>query len=101
MLKNQLFLWTWNLYDYPLAGLHWERQFQKVLLQTVWEKAPTWQCLFIYRQQGVFLPVYGLFSFYVDDIRMAEIKQNVESMLKQIDLEIPTTFLDQENAGCT
>ena len=28
-----------NLYGHPLAGLLWERQFEKVLLQHGWEKS--------------------------------------------------------------
>ena len=27
-----------NLYDHPLAGLSWERQFEKILLKYCWEK---------------------------------------------------------------
>ena len=27
-----------NLYGHPLAGLLWERQFEKVLLEHGWEK---------------------------------------------------------------
>ena len=27
-----------NLYGHPLAGLFWERQFEEVLLEHVWEK---------------------------------------------------------------
>ena len=27
-----------NLYGHPLAGLLWERQFEKILLQPGWEK---------------------------------------------------------------
>ena len=29
-----------NLYGHPLAGLLWERQFEKVLLKHGWEKIP-------------------------------------------------------------
>ena len=29
-----------NLYGHPLAGLLWERQFEKVLLEHGWEKVP-------------------------------------------------------------
>ena len=31
-----------NLYGYPLAGLLWERQFGKLLLQHGWEKVSNW-----------------------------------------------------------
>ena len=36
-----------NLYGHPLAGLLWERQFEKVLLKHGWEKIPNWECLFV------------------------------------------------------
>ena len=35
-----------NLYGHPLAGLLWERQFEKVLLKHGWEKIPNWECFF-------------------------------------------------------
>ena len=31
-------LLEWNLYGHPLAGLFWERQFEKILLIHGWEK---------------------------------------------------------------
>ena len=31
-----------NLYGHPLAGLLWDRQFEKILLQHGWEKVPNW-----------------------------------------------------------
>ena len=48
-----------NLYGHPLAGLLWERQFEKVLLKHGWEKIPNWECLFVHREKGLFLSVYG------------------------------------------
>ena len=39
-----------NLYGHPLAGLLWERQFEKILLQHGWEKVSNWECLFVHRQ---------------------------------------------------
>ena len=33
-----------NLYGHPLAGLLWERQFEKVLLEHGWEKVPNCEC---------------------------------------------------------
>ena len=53
-----------NLYGHPLAGLLWERQFEKVLLKHGWEKIPNWECLFVHREKGLFL------SVYVDDIKI-------------------------------
>ena len=42
-----------NLYGHPLAGLLWERQFEKILLKHGWEKIPNWECLFVHREKGV------------------------------------------------
>ena len=52
-----------NLYGHPLAGLLWERQFEKILLKHGWEKIPNWERLFVHREKGLFL------SVYVDDIK--------------------------------
>ena len=54
-----------NLYGHPLAGLLWERQFEKILLKHGWEKIPNWECLFVHREKGLFS------SVYVDDMKLA------------------------------
>ena len=59
-----------NLYGHSLAGLLWERQFEKILLKHGWKKIPNWECLFVHREQGFF------FSVLVDDIKLAGTKQN-------------------------
>ena len=41
-LKTQSFTER-NLYGHPLAGLLWERQFEKILLKYGWEKVPNWE----------------------------------------------------------
>ena len=46
-----------NLYGHPLAGLLWERQFEKILLRCGWEKVPNWECLLVHREKGLFLTV--------------------------------------------
>ena len=88
-----------HLYGHPLAGLLWDRQFEKILLKHGWEKVSNWECLFVHREKGLFL------SVYVDDIKLAEKKQNIDSMWKvlnkEVDLGEPTSFLDHENLGCT
>ena len=40
-----------NLYGHPLAGLLWERQFEKILLKHGWEKIPNWECLFVHGEK--------------------------------------------------
>ena len=88
-----------NLYGHPLAGLLWERLFEKILLKHGWEKVPKWECLFVHRQKGLFL------SVYVDDIKLAGQKQNLDPMWKllnkEVDLGEPTSFLDHVYLGCT
>ena len=88
-----------NLFGHPLAGLLWETQFEKVLLKHGWEKIPNWECLFVHREKGLFL------SVYVDDIKFAGKKQNLDPMWKllnkEVDLGEPTSFLDHVYLGCT
>ena len=36
-----------NLFGHPLAGLLWERQFEKILLKHGWEKVSNWECSFV------------------------------------------------------
>ena len=67
-----------NLYGHPLTGLLWERQFEEALLELGWEKIPNWECMFVHRKQGLFL------SVYVDDIKMAGKKQNLDPMWKKL-----------------
>ena len=88
-----------NLYGHPLAGLLWERQLEKILLQHGWEKVSNWECLFVHREKGLFLTVY------VDDIKLAGKKQNINPMWqvlnKEVDLGEPTSFLDHVYLVCT
>ena len=81
-----------DLYGHPLAGLLWERQFEKILLQHGWEKVSNWECLFVHREKGLFL------SVYVYDIKLAGKKQNIDPtwkvLNKEVDLGETTSFLD-------
>ena len=58
-----------------------------------------WDCLFVHRQQGLFL------SVYVDDMKLDGKKLNLDLMwkklMKHVDLEEPTSFLDHVYLGCT
>ena len=71
-----------NLYGHPLARLLWEKQFEKILLKQGWEKIPNWECLFVHREKGLFL------SVYVDDIKLAGKKQNLDPMWKLLNKEV-------------
>ena len=88
-----------NLYGRPLAGLLRERQFEKIPLKYGWEKVSNWECLFVHREKRLFL------SVYVDDIKLGGKKQNIDPMwktlMKDVDLGEPTSFLDHVYLGCT
>ena len=60
---------------------------------------PIGKCLFVHREKGLFL------SVYVDDIKLAGKKQNIDPMWKvlnkEVDLGEPTSFLDHVYLGCT
>ena len=98
-MEDPVVLLERNLYGHPLAGLLWERQFEKILLKHGWEKIPNWECLFVHREKGLFL------SVYVGDIKLAGKKQNLDPMWKllnkEVDLGEPTSFLDHVYLGCT
>ena len=98
-MEDPVVLLERNLYGHPLAGLSWERQFEKILLKYAWEKVSNWECLFVHREKRLFL------SVYVDDIKLAGKKQNIDPMRKvlnkEVDLGEPTSFFDHVYLGCT
>ena len=71
-----------DLYGHPLAGLLWERQFEKILLKHGWEKISNWECLSVHREKGLFL------SLHVDDVKLAAKKQNLDPMWKLLNKEV-------------
>ena len=58
-----------------------------------------WQCLFVHRNKRLFL------SVYTDDIKMTGKMQNMtpmwERLMNNVDLDVPTSFLDHVYLGCT
>ena len=87
-----------NLYGHRLAGLLWERQFEKILLEHGREKVSNWEYFFVHREKGLFL------SVYVYAIKLGGKKQNIDPMWnvlnKEVDLGEPTSFLDHVYLGC-
>ena len=65
-----------NLCGHPLAGLFWERQFEKIFLKCMVERriSKLGMSLFVHREKGLFL------SIYVDDVKLAGKKQNFDPM---------------------
>ena len=88
-----------NLYGNPLASLLWERQFEEALRELGWETVPNWEIMFVHRKQRLCL------SICVDDIKMAGKKQNMaptwQKLMKNVDIDEPTSFLDHVYLGCT
>ena len=72
---------------------------RKSYLKHGWEKVSNWECLVVHREKGLFL------SVYVDDIKLAGKKQNIDPMWKvlnkEVDLGELTSFLDHVYLGCT
>ena len=72
---------------------------RKSYWSTVGRRVSNWKCLFVHRQKGLFL------SLYVDDIKLAGKKQNIDPMWKllnkEVDLEKPTSFFDHVYLGCS
>ena len=62
-------------------------------------KVLNWECLCVHREKGLLL------SVYVDDIKLAGKKQNINPMWKllnkEVDLGKPTSFLDHVYQECT
>ena len=86
-----------NLNGHPLAGLFWEREFEKVLLKYCWETVPNWECLCVNQEKRLFLSVYA------DGVKMTGKKQNIRPtlkiLMKDVDLGEPTSFLDHVYFG--
>ena len=72
---------------------------RKFFFKYGWEKIPNWECLFVNRENGLFLSVYA------DDTKLAGKKQNIYSgwkvLVKEVDLGEPTSFLGHVYLGCT
>ena len=73
---------------------------RKSYWNTAGRKFSNCECLFVHRDKGLFL------SVYVDDIKLAGKKQNVDPMWKVLNKEVdlreqPTSFLDHIYLGCT
>ena len=97
-IEDTVVLFERNLYGHPSAVLLWERQFEEVSVELGWEKIPNCEFMFVHRKQGLFL------SVFVDDIKMAEQKQNLAPMWKRLmkhkDIDEPISFLDHVYLGC-
>ena len=92
--KIQSFLLSEIFYGHPLAGLFWEKQFEKVLLEHCWERVPNWKCLFVYREKELFV------SLYMDHIKLAGKKTKPWPNVESID-ETSRFWVNQHNSLTT
>ena len=87
-----------NLYVHPLAGLLWKGNLRNPIAARLGERFHLGM-FFVHREKGLFL------SVYVDDIKLAGKKQNINPMwkvlYKEVDLGEPTSSLDHVYLGCT
>ena len=87
-----------NLYGHPLAGLLWERHLEEALFKMSWEKLQGWECLYVHREQQLFL------SVCVGDFKRVGTVENIpkmwKRMRKEIDLEPETELSDNVYLGC-
>ena len=78
----------WSSFGRTIVGKAiWENPFEVRL-----GEGSYWECLLVHREKALFLFVY------VDDIKLAGKKQNIDLMCKvlnkKVDLGEPTSFLD-------
>ena len=70
----------------------WQDCYGKGNSEHCWENVPSWECLVVNCEKGLFL------SVYVDDIKLAGKKENINPMWKvlnkPVDLGEPTSFLN-------
>ena len=88
-----------NLYGHLVAGLSWERQFEKILLKYGREKVFNWECFSCTVKKG-----YSYLCMLMTT-KLAGHKQNIDPMWKvlnkEVDLGESTFFLDHAYLGCT
>ena len=89
-----------NLYGHLLAGLIWEKQFEKVLLDHGWEKFENWESSFVNREKWIILIcVHGRDQ---NGRKQTKSGSNVEKILmKEVELGEPSYFFDHVFLGCT
>ena len=99
---------AWKIQSFLLKGIcmviFWQEYYgkgnlRKSFSKTVGSKFPNWECLFVHREKELFL------SVYVDDLKLAGKKQNLDPMWKLLNKEVnlgePTSSPDHVYLGCT
>ena len=87
-----------NLYGHPLAGLLWERQFENILLEHVWKKVPSCECLFVKREKTVLVLVCRRNKTGWEEEKVDPLWK---VLVQDVDLRELTSFVDHVYSGCT
>ena len=99
IMEDPVVLLERNLYGHLLAGLLWERHYDKILLKCGWEKVSNWECLFVHREKGLFF--FCVCGWHQIGWKEAKHWSDVEILNKEVDLWEPPFFLDHVYLGCT
>ena len=98
-MEDPVVLLERNLYGHLLAGLLWERQFEKILLKYAWEKVSNWDCLLVHREKRIIL--IRVCGWHQIGWKETNINPMWKVLNKEVDLGEPTSFLDHVYLGCT
>ena len=86
------------MHGHPLAGLLWEKGSHEKIIKAGFEKVLGWECLFVHKQQQLFL------SVYVDDFKLAGKAGNLSPMWAKLnetlELDPPQKLHENIYLGC-
>ena len=88
-----------NLHSHPLAGLFWERQFEKVLLEHGWANFKLWMFICKPSKRTIPISVCGWHQTGRQNRKHQTYLENSDE--RRWYLEEPTSFLDHVYLGCT
>ena len=87
-----------NLYGHPLAGLLLGKTIRRSFIRTWMGKVPNWECLSIRSSKTT---AYCQYMWMTSKWwQEAEYGFHVEQLLRNVDIDEPTSFLDHVYLGC-
>ena len=96
-IDDPVVLFERNLYGHPLAGLLWERQFEKVLLEQRWDKFQIGNVHSSTERKDHSC----LCLWTIQNVKQQNIYPMWEVLMKDVDLGEPTSFRDHVYLGST
>ena len=98
-MEDPVVLLERNLYGHPLAGLLWERQFEKILLKYGWRKFPIGNAYSYTVKKDYSYQCMWMTSNWLERNKNINPMWNV--LNKEVDLGEPTSFFDHVYLGRT